>query len=122
LEHSDSLNINNHHRQKPKTNQPTPFSILFYSTEKHNIPNVSKALEEAMQVLEEHLRVHVFLSPHSNHHGGDLAVYGTLRAVEGLPCHDQMVLSSDHTAIRAWYQRMKELTPSREIIMEQQPR
>lgn len=40
---------------------------------------------------------------------GDVAVYGTLRAIEGLPAHTQVVEERDASSpIPDWYKRMKD--------------
>lgn len=39
---------------------------------------------------------------------GDIAVYGTLRSIEGLPAHDEVLEGRDAASpLPDWYQRMK---------------
>lgn len=112
----------------------------FYPTEKHNITDERQALQDTLQVLEDHLRGdggegnsdRLFLSSSSSSRPGlgDLAVYGTLRALEGLPLH-AAILAGTTTAktttttgdetppvavLGSWYERMQRLTPSAAII------
>jgi hypothetical protein len=75
--------------------------------------------------MEDHLsRDRLFLSESSSSQLpglGDLAVYGTLRAIVGLPVHDAILgvgattAANQHyhlPAIAAWYERMNRLVPS----------
>jgi len=48
-----------------------------------------------------------FLSGKSEPHLGDLAVYGTLRAIEGLPAHSEVVYERRDSPIPGWYEQMK---------------
>jgi hypothetical protein len=109
----------------------------FYPTEKHNITDERQALTDTLQVLEDHLRGggnnenRLFLSSSSSRPGlGDLAVYGTLRALEGLPLHGAILAggttkkttmtAGDETpptsVLRSWYERMQRLTPSAAVL------
>lgn len=81
--------------------------------EKHNIIDEKKALVETLEVLEKELKGNLFLSKTQSPDLGDLAVFGTLRATEGLSVHATTVLGND--GIAAWYQRMKLLTPSMRV-------
>jgi hypothetical protein len=47
-----------------------------------------------------------FISGRSEPHLGDLAVYGTLRSIEGLPAHDRVVVNREGP-LRDWYDKMK---------------
>ena len=38
---------------------------------------------------------------------GDIAIFGTLRSIEGLPAHEQAVKSRKSGVIQEWYTRMK---------------
>ena len=40
---------------------------------------------------------------------GDIAVYGTLRSVEGLPVHEEFVvgIGDGNTVVGEWYERVK---------------
>lgn len=39
---------------------------------------------------------------------GDIAVYGTLRSIEGLPAHEEAIHNRDSASpLPDWYQRMK---------------
>jgi hypothetical protein len=46
-----------------------------------------------------------FLSGKEEPHMGDLAVYGTLRSVEGLPTHTEFVQNRGGTILE-WYEQM----------------
>ena len=79
----------------------------FYFAEKHNIEDEEKALEDALTKLEDGLEWQTYLSKKEKPDLGDLAVFGTLRAIEGLPVHEQLILKRGGS-ISTWYQRMKE--------------
>ena len=49
-----------------------------------------------------------FVSGKANPSLGDIAIFGTLRSIEGLPAHDHAVTSRKSAVIRDWYSRMKE--------------
>ena len=41
-------------------------------------------------------------------HLGDLAVYGVLRSIEGLPTHTEVIMERDEGPLLDWYMRVKE--------------
>jgi hypothetical protein len=109
----------------------------FFSTEKHNIMDERQALTDTLQVLEDHLRNgggnnenRLFLSSSSSSSRpglGDLAVFGTLRALEGLPLHTAILAGGTTakttgdetptpTVLGSWYERMQRLTPSAAVL------
>lgn len=76
-------------------------------TEKRNITDERQALENSIVTLErEGLGNYNFLSGKDEPHLGDIAVYGTLRGIEGLPALDRVVFQRDG-ALASWYERMK---------------
>jgi hypothetical protein len=80
---------------------------LFYATERRNITDEKQALDEVLSVLEtEGLSGNKkFLSGTDEPHLGDLAVFGTLRSIEGLPAHAQAVQDRGGV-IPEWYAQM----------------
>lgn len=83
--------------------------FLFLFLEKRNISDERQALDEALSHLEQGLAAaggSSFLSATTAPHLGDVAVYGTLRAIEGLPAHNQAVYDRGGR-IRDWYEQMK---------------
>lgn len=50
-----------------------------------------------------------FLSGKDDPNLGDLAVFGVLRSIEGLPTHAEAVDNRGNGRIREWYNRLKEL-------------
>lgn len=78
--------------------------------EKRNITDERQALNEMLIQLEnEGLKEDKeFLSGSSQPHLGDLAVYGVLRAIEGMPVHRELMESREPSSpLPAWYERMK---------------
>ena len=58
--------------------------------------------------IEEGLGNNKYLSGTEEPHLGDIAVYGTLRSIEGLPAHDAVLEGRDAgSPLPDWYQRMK---------------
>ena len=75
-------------------------------TERMNIADEQQALEDVLQEIEKSLGSKDFLSGRSEPGLGDLSVYGALRAVEGLPAHDRILMNVDRP-LREWYERTK---------------
>ena len=48
-----------------------------------------------------------FVSGKADPNLGDIAIFGTLRSIEGLPAHEQAVKSRKSGVIQEWYSRMK---------------
>lgn len=78
-------------------------------TEKRNITDERKALDEVLVRLEKGLSDgNSFLSGKDEPNMGDIAVYGVLRSIEGLPAHKQVLEGRDEfSPLPAWYKRMK---------------
>lgn len=73
---------------------------------KKNIVDEARDLEDALLKLEnEGLAGKEFLSGLSGPNIGDIAVYGTLRSIQGLPAHDRFVVKRGGD-LYAWYERM----------------
>jgi hypothetical protein len=68
-------------------------------------------LDELLIQLEEALKQHRYLSQHPSGlpNLADIVVFGTLRAIDGLPVHTQLVLDRGGP-IRDWYLDLKEQT------------
>jgi hypothetical protein len=80
-----------------------------YHTEKYKIANDLEALENVLQTIEDDGITHSptgFLSHLTEPHLGDLAVFGTLRAIEGLPAHDTFVIERGDL-LYEWYEQMQ---------------
>ena len=78
-------------------------------TEKRGITDEREALERALRTIEvDGLAggANIFISGRQEPHLGDLAVYGTLRSIEGLAAHERVVFNREGP-LRAWYERMK---------------
>lgn len=75
---------------------------------KRNITDEKQALDDALVVLETQGlgEGKLYLSGTDQPHLGDLAVFGTLRGLEGLPVHTEVV-ENRQGPIPAWYQRMQ---------------
>ena len=81
----------------------------FCRAEKRNITDERQALNEVILKLEEGLGSETYLSGTADPHLGDIAVYGTLRSIEGLPAFDQVLGERDASSpLPGWYKRMKE--------------
>ena len=77
-------------------------------TEKRNITDERQALNEVIIQIEEGLGEGLYLSGTDEPHLGDIAVYGTLRSIEGLPAHDEILEGRDASSpLPDWYTRMK---------------
>ncbi|CAB9513245.1 Prostaglandin E synthase 2 [Seminavis robusta] len=79
--------------------------------QKRNITDERQALNDALVQLEEEGlgEGKQFLSGKDKPNLGDVAVFGTLRSIEGLPTHDEVMQGREQTALVDWYQRMKPL-------------
>jgi microsomal prostaglandin-E synthase 2 len=78
---------------------------------KRGIVDEVKALDEVLTKLEtEGLDGgrKLFVSGKADPNLGDIAIFGTLRSIEGLPAHEQAVTSRKSGVIQDWYGRMKE--------------
>jgi len=77
-------------------------------SEKRNITDEKQALDDALVILETQGLGDgkLFLSGTNQPHLGDLAVFGTLRGLEGLPVHTEVV-ENRKGPIPDWYQRMQ---------------
>lgn len=83
-------------------------AFVFRNAERMKIANEQEALEEALKEIEEALRSHDFLSQRSEPHLGDLAIYGALRAIEGLPAHERILgHESPDRPLKDWYARTR---------------
>ena len=80
-----------------------------------NVTDEQKALEEALQQIEDTLEEvsssvssQSFLSGKAEPNLSDLAVYGALRSIEGLPAHTRIL--GDHVTrpVKDWYERTKQ--------------
>jgi hypothetical protein len=104
-------------------------------TGKHNVTNEQQALEQALVRLESALQqlnpnvrpaaavndgvplqtmappgtesAYLFLSGRTQPHLGDLAVYGTLNAIKGLPIYDRVIVKRGGPIVE-WTKRMSE--------------
>ncbi|GAX24243.1 microsomal prostaglandin-E synthase 2 [Fistulifera solaris] len=73
---------------------------------KRNITDERAALHQALVQLEQDgLRDHDFVSGNDKPNLGDITLFGTLRSIEGLPAHKKAIESRDGP-LRAWYERM----------------
>jgi microsomal prostaglandin-E synthase 2 len=83
--------------------------ILPFFPEKRNITDERKALEDALATVITHLEGtdNTFLSGMPEPHLGDLAVYGVLRSIEGLPTHTEVVMNREGP-LKDWYMRMQQ--------------
>lgn len=72
------------------------------------VTDEEEALDKELRTIEEALQARDFLSGRDEPHLGDLAVFGALRSVEGLPAHDR-ILGNNTTdrPLRKWYDRIK---------------
>jgi len=84
---------------------------LILLTGKRSIVDERAALDEVLRVLENDGLFSDngtrFLSGTTEPNLGDLSVFGTLRSIEGLPAHGEVVYGRKGSAIKGWYQRMK---------------
>eukprot|EP00977_Amphora_coffeiformis_P001115 scaffold227_cov165-Amphora_coffeaeformis.AAC.28 len=85
----------------------TGFSLLYGTTERMNITNEKEALDKVLAEIEDALQSKDFLSGRSEPSLGDLAVYGALRSIEGLPAHDRILNGNAERPLRLWYDRTK---------------
>ena len=68
-----------------------------------------KALDDVLQEMEQALANQDFLSGKSEPSLGDLAAFGALRSIEGLPAYDRILGSdSKHPLVQSWYERTKQ--------------
>jgi microsomal prostaglandin-E synthase 2 len=76
---------------------------------RRGITDELKALDNVLKEWEENGldKGKLFASGTNEPDMGDLAVFGTLRAVEGLPAHSHAV-EQRGVILPAWYHRMKE--------------
>jgi hypothetical protein len=81
----------------------------FARTEKRNITDERQALQEALVKLEAEGLGHgkQFLSGTDKPNFGDVAVFGVLRSIEGLPAHNEVMGGRAQTDLVDWYRRMK---------------
>lgn len=78
--------------------------------EKRNITDERQALNEMLVRLEEEGLGggKQYLSGTMEPSLGDIAVYGVLRSIEGLPAHEEVMGGRDQSSpLPNWYQRMK---------------
>lgn len=89
---------------------PTLYLDSYGMTERRGISDERAALDEALNELESKglSNSQRFLSGGDAPDRGDLAVFGVLRSIEGLPTHDRAVVQREGP-LRDWYQRMKEV-------------
>lgn len=83
-----------------------------FGLERKNITDERQALSDALTKLEEEgLSLAPFLSSQDNIPNlGDIAVFGTLRGLEGLQVFDN-VMSEHDKYLAPWYERMSQLAP-----------
>jgi hypothetical protein len=76
---------------------------------KRGITDERKALDDSLAEWEENAlsQGKLFASGTDEPNMGDIAVFGTLRAVEGLPAHTE-AMEQRGEILPAWYDRMKE--------------
>lgn len=81
--------------------------------EKRNITDERAALHQALVQLEtDGLKNNDFVSGIAKPNMGDITLFGTLRSIEGLPAHNDVIATRDGP-LRAWYERMSaEVTPA----------
>ena len=91
-----------------------PFSHVqndsLVTLEKRNITDERQALHEAILKLEDEGLgggTKQFLSGTDTPNFGDVAVFGVLRSIEGLPAHKEVMAGRPQTFLVDWYQRMK---------------
>jgi len=79
---------------------------------KRGITDERAALQEALQKWQQEGLLegnNKFASGKDDPNLNDLCVYGTLRSVEGLPTHDQVVMEDEtNLVLKDWYLRVKE--------------
>lgn len=75
-------------------------------TERMEITDEKQALEDVLQEIETALASKDFLSGCSEPNLGDLAIYGALHSIEGLPAHDGILVHADRP-LKDWYERTK---------------
>ena len=78
---------------------------------KRGIVDEVKALDEVLTRLETEgldSGKKLFVSGKADPNLGDIAIFGTLRSIEGLPAHEQAVTSRKSGVIQDWCGRMKE--------------
>ena len=81
---------------------------MFYGiTERMGITDEQEALDKVLVEIEDALQSKDFLSGKSEPSQGDLAVYGALRSIEGLPAHDRILSQDTERPLRLWYDRTK---------------
>lgn len=93
-----------------------PFSShMKITTEKRNITDERKALEDVLSTMERNGGLHQgrdFLSGESKPSLiADISAYGVLRSIAGMPAHTEMVLERNGP-LRDWYRRMDDLVQS----------
>ena len=73
------------------------------------ITDEREALDKVLVEIEDALRSKDFLSGREEPGLGDLAVYGALRSIEGLPAHDRILFHGENAdrPLRSWYDRTK---------------
>ncbi len=75
-------------------------------SEKRNITDERAALHQALVQLEQDgLQDYDFVSGDDKPNLGDITLFGTLRSIEGLPAHKEVIETRDGP-LRAWYERM----------------
>lgn len=82
-----------------------------------NITDERAALEQALRQIDSALKNAPFLSGKTEPNVGDLAVYGALRSIQGLPAHQRILGHDDdddgadndhhHRPLKDWYARMQ---------------
>jgi hypothetical protein len=76
---------------------------------KRGITDEVQALQKALDTIQESgLRNHKYLSGQDTPNLGDLAVFGTLRSVDGLPVHVRIMSKPENNLLSSWYDRMKQ--------------
>jgi microsomal prostaglandin-E synthase 2 len=80
---------------------------------KRGITDERAALQSALDTFQQSaLGRNDFVSGLPDPNMGDLAVYGTLRSVEGLQAHRNVMSDPNNVALHEWYLRVQErLTP-----------
>jgi hypothetical protein len=84
---------------------------LFFNAEKKGITNEREALHNALIKFEKEGLLHNEFSSGKEDTPdlGDIAMYGVLKSVEGLPLQRE-ILPKDGSTMTSWYERMRAKT------------
>jgi glutathione S-transferase len=82
---------------------------------KHGIDDARKALDDELTVLEQKLQQQEFLDINSSPQDsgglglGDLAVFGVLKGLEGLPISTEIIEDDRYSHLGRWYRKIDEI-------------